>query len=281
MDSQRGTSTVQFDEIGDWSEVKLDIVKAYAAAYSRILTAQRRLYHVYIDAFAGAGLHLSKTRGAVVPGSPVNALQVQPPFREYHFIDLQQAKVAFLRRLAGERLDVRIYQGDCNTVLLQQIFPRVRYEDYRRGLCLLDPYGLHLRWEVIAAAGRLRSVELFLNFPVADINRNVLWRHPEGVDPADISRMNAFWGDASWGDVAYTTEGNLFGWAEKVDNERIAEAFRDRLRTVAGFAYVPRPVPMRNSNSAIVYYLFFAAHKPLAAHIVEAIFAKYRERGAR
>ena len=281
MGSQRGTPALQFDEIGEWSEVKLDIVKAYAAAYSRILTAQRRFRHVYIDAFAGAGLHRSKTREAFIPGSPVNALQVQPPFHEYHFIDLKHEKVDFLRRLVGERPDVRIYPGDCNAVLLQQIFPRLRYEAYRRGLCLLDPYGLHLRWEVIAAAGRLRSVELFLNFPVADMNRNVLWRNPDGVDPADLARMHAFWGDASWRDIAYTTQRNLFGWAEKVDNETVAEAFRDRLRTVAGFAYVPQPLPMRNSHSAVVYYLFFAAQTPLAAHIVEAIFAKYRDRGAR
>jgi three-Cys-motif partner protein len=281
VDSPRGTLAGQLDEIGYWSEVKLDIVKEYAAAYSRILTAQRRLHHVYIDAFAGAGLHLSKTREAFIPGSPVNALQVQPPFQEYHFIDLQQEKVDFLRSLVGERADVRIYPGDCNAILLEQIFPRVRFKDYRRGLCLLDPYGLHLRWEVIAAAGCLRTLELFLNFPVADINRNVLWRNPEGVDPTDIARMNAFWGDASWREVAYTTEGNLFGFAEKVDNETIAKAFRCRLRTVAGFTYVPKPVPMRNSHGAIVYYLFFAAQKPVAAHIVEAIFAKYREHGAR
>jgi three-Cys-motif partner protein len=283
VDSQHGTPTVRFDEIGYWSEVKLDIVKEYAATYSRILTAQRRprLHHVYIDAFAGAGLHRSKTRGAFIPGSSVNALQVQPPFREYHFIDLQQEKVNFLRRLMGERSDVQIYRGDCNAMLLQQIFPRVRYEDYRRGLCLLDPYGLHLQWEVIATAGRLHSLELFLNFPVADINRNVLWRNPAGVDPVDIARMTAFWGDESWRDVAYTTEDNLFGFAEKVDNDTVAEAFRRRLRTVAGFAYVPKPVAMRNSNGATVYYLFFAAQTPVAAHIVEAIFAKYRDRGAR
>ena len=54
-----------FDEIGYWSEVKLDIVKDYAAAYSRILAAQEKpaLHHVYIDAFAGAGVHISKATG--------------------------------------------------------------------------------------------------------------------------------------------------------------------------------------------------------------------------
>ena len=81
---------MKFDEIGYWSEVKLDIVKEYAAAYSRILAAQTSptLNHIYIDAFAGAGVHISKRTGEFVPGSPFNALNVQPPFGEYHFIDL-------------------------------------------------------------------------------------------------------------------------------------------------------------------------------------------------
>ena len=48
----------QFDEIGYWSEIKLDIIKDYAAAYSRILSAQKNpsLHHIYIDAFAGGGV---------------------------------------------------------------------------------------------------------------------------------------------------------------------------------------------------------------------------------
>lgn len=71
-------SELRFDSIGYWSEVKLDIVKEYAAAYSTILSARRRpsFHHVYIDAFAGPGLHLSKTSGEFVPGSPLNALAI-------------------------------------------------------------------------------------------------------------------------------------------------------------------------------------------------------------
>jgi three-Cys-motif partner protein len=44
-----------FDRIGYWSEVKLEIVDKYAAAYSTILSAQQRFHHVYVDGFAGAG----------------------------------------------------------------------------------------------------------------------------------------------------------------------------------------------------------------------------------
>jgi three-Cys-motif partner protein len=278
-----GTRRVKFDEIGYWSEIKLDIVKDYASAYSRILAAQRKpaLYHVYIDAFAGAGVHISKATGEYIPGSPINALLVQPPFREYHLIDIDRQKVALLRELTKERRDVQFHEGDCNHILLEKVLPNVRYENYRRGLCLLDPYGLQLDWKVINTAGKMRSIDMFLNFPVADINRNVLWRHPEGVDAADLKRMNEFWGDDSWRQIAYTTKRDLFGHLEKEENEVVAEGFRQRLLKVAGFKHAPEPLPMRNTKGATVYYLFFASHKPAAENIIIDIFNKYRQRGAR
>jgi three-Cys-motif partner protein len=74
---------MKYEEIGYWSEIKLDIVKKYAAAYSRILAAQKNLslQYIYIDAFAGAGMHLSKSTGEYVQGSPLNALLIRPPFK--------------------------------------------------------------------------------------------------------------------------------------------------------------------------------------------------------
>ena len=275
-----------FDQIGYWSEVELDIIKEYAAAYSGILSAQTKpsLHHIYIDAFAGAGVHISKTSGEFVPGSPMNALLVQPPFRQYHFIDLDQQKVAALDTLAKERHDVRIYHGDCNRVLLDEVLPQAKWKDYRRALCILDPYGLHLDWKVIAEAGRMRSVEVFLNFPVADINRNVLWRDRKGVSADQVRRMNRFWGDESWKQVAYKPSPQAQLWGppadEKASNEAIADAFRKRLKEVGGFSNVPKPIAMRNTQNAVVYYLYFATHKPVAEGIVRDIFAKYRNRGA-
>jgi three-Cys-motif partner protein len=275
---------LQFDEIGYWSEIKLDIVREYAAAYSRILAAQTnpQFEHVYVDAFAGAGVHISRQTGEYILGSPLNALLVEPPFRAYYLIDIDSQKTEVLRELVAGRSDVHVYQGDCNSLLLNAVFPQIRWEEYRRGLCLLDPYGLHLDWRVIETAGKMRSIELFINFPVADINRNVLWRNPEGVDNADIERMNRFWGDDSWRQVSYRRERGLFGdIIEKEDNEAVADGFRQRLRKVAGFQYVPKPMPMRNSKGSVIYYLFFASQKPVAEEIVEDIFNKYRLYGAR
>ena len=95
------------------------------------------------------------------------------------------------------------------------------------------------------------------------------------------ARLTAFWGDDSWRTEAYrpTPQRGLFGdEIEKRENEAVAEAFRRRLRDVAGFANVPRPMPMRNSIGAVVYYLYFASQKNVANHIVEEIFRTYRER---
>ncbi len=269
------------DEVGYWSEVKLDIVRKYATAYSTILSKQNGFAHWYIDGFAGAGEHKSKTTGEMVPGSPLNALAVKPPFKHFYLIDLDGNRVAGLREKIGVRADVTLLEGDCNTVLAD-VLPRVAREKFLRALLLLDPYGLQLDWSVLALAGKLGTIDLFLNFPIMDMNRNALWRDPGGVAADDAARMTRFWGDESWKTVAYkpARQKNLFGAddIEKQSNDAIVEAFRERLKKVAGFANVPVPMPMRNSSNAVVYYLFFASQNATANKVVNDIFKKHRQR---
>ena len=83
---------------------------------------------------------------------------------------------------------------------------------------------------------------------------------------------------SSWRDVAYTSEGELFGDLHKQPNEVVAEAFRQRLEQVAGFKFVPQPLPMRNSSRAVVYYLYFASPNKTGDKIVRHIFNKFRNR---
>lgn len=273
---------LQHDEIGYWSEVKLDIVRKYASAYSTILANQSFIKaHLYIDAFAGTGTHRSKTTGETVTGSPVNAMAIQPPFSELHFIDLDGKRTAELRRLAADDRRVVVHDGDCNKVLLRDVFPLCRFDRYRRALCLLDPYGLNVNWEVLRTAGEMKSVDVFYNFMIMDANMNVFMKDPGKVTPEQAARMDAVWGDGSWRSAAYRKEPGLFGeMEEKATNEAIAEAFRARLHEVAGFAFVPQPIPMRNEKGAVIYYLDFASPNNTGAKIVSDIFDAYRMRGA-
>jgi three-Cys-motif partner protein len=268
------------DSLGPWSEIKLEIVEDYARAYTTILEKQKRFEFWYVDAFSGAGVHLQKYTGGFVLGSPLNALLVNPPFSRYLFIDLDKRKLDTLRALVpdfpnSER--VEFAEGDCNEVLLTRVFQRLEWDKYKRALFLLDPYGLHLDWEVLLKAGQSRAVEVFLNFPLMDMNRNVLKADPEGIDPKQAARMTKFWGDESWRKVAYS-DLNLFANEEKdLESERnLTTAFRDRLKSLAGFKYVPEPLRMRHKSGGTLYYLYFATQNEVGNKIVKEIFAKRR-----
>jgi three-Cys-motif partner protein len=270
----------KFDEIGYWSELKLEIVEKYGSAYTTAFANQKGLKKSYIDAFSGAGVHVSKRTGEKIEGSPARALKVSPPFDHFYFIDLDEGKTKHLETLCAGRTDVTIHTGDSTQYLKQQLLPTIKYENYNRALCLLDPYGLHLDWEVMLQAGQSRAIDLFLNFPVMDMNRNAIWKNPDKVPQDSIERMTKFWGDDSWKQAAYaeSPQHNLFSGPDliKQSNDAVVSSFRDRLKKAAGFKYVPEPLPMKNSNNAVVYYLFFASQKPIAQKIVDDIFAKYR-----
>ncbi len=277
---ERKVLIMKFDKIGIWSEIKLEIIRDYASAYTRILSTRNWCKgYVYIDAFAGAGLHIRKTTGEFVPGSPLNALEVNPPFTEYHFIDLDRKKIELLEKITLEDPYVHLHNGDCNEILTEIIFPTLTYDTFKRALCFLDPYGLHLKWETIKTAADLKTVDIFLNFPIMDMHRNILFEDLSTADPEDIKRMNAFWGDETWKDVLYSEQQDLFGDIHplKINNfKALAQAFQNRLKEKAGFREVPEPILMRNSKRGPLYYLYFASQQGVASKIVKDIFDKYR-----
>jgi len=231
----------------------------------------------------GPGVHVSKETGTAVEGSPSRALKVDPPFDGFYFIDLAEEKTSYLEGLCGNRSDVHIHNGDANEYLRNELLPKIQFANYNRALCLLDPYGLHLDWEVMFQEGQSQAIDMFLNFPVMDINRNAIWRHPENVPDGGIQRMNRFWGDDSWRDAAYGEDRQGVFWGSpdvvKQGNEAIIGAFCERLRDVAGFKFVLPPLPMKNSHNAVVYYLCFASQKDVANRIITSIFDRYRAWG--
>src|ERR1039457_3619282 len=102
---------LKLDEIGEWSELKLEILKKYAGAYCTILKA-RNLHPIYIDGFAGAGTHVRKGTRELIPGSPLNALNIEPAFEEVHLIDSDENRVAELKSLTAGNNSVHVHDAD-------------------------------------------------------------------------------------------------------------------------------------------------------------------------
>jgi three-Cys-motif partner protein len=103
---------------GDWTEQKLERLQKYLKAYTTIFTKNERaqsLIPIYVDAFAGTGyrtspLQLTKslklfeefTEPEVdnfLKGSARLALEVEPSFQKYIFIEQNTARVEELQKL--------------------------------------------------------------------------------------------------------------------------------------------------------------------------------------
>jgi len=104
---------------GDWTEQKLECVRKYLHAYTTIMNRQQ-FYYAYIDAFAGTGYRdmendedsdelmfpdlVSPEVVSFHDGSARNALEVEPPFMKYVFIEKNINRHAELEELKKEFL---------------------------------------------------------------------------------------------------------------------------------------------------------------------------------
>jgi three-Cys-motif partner protein len=273
------------EAIGLWTEIKLQIIREYAAAYTTILKEQSWCRgYAYIDAFAGGGEFVSKKdRDRLILGSPLNALNVPNKFTEYHFLDIEQSKIERLKELVAGRPEtetIYFYPGDANIILPKEILPNFQYKSFKRALCILDPYGVDIEWATIASIGQTRTMDVYLNFPLMDINRNAARKVIELSDPNQGEKLTRIWGDDSWKELAYTVQDRLFDEPILVKikgNETLKIGFMDRLKNKAGFSFVPEPILMRNQQGGPLYFLFFASHKPVAQTIAQDIFRKWGE----
>ena len=100
----------KFDEIGYWSELKLEIIEKYGSAYTKAFK-KTRLKKYYIDGLSGAGVHFSKKTATQVEGSPSRALKIYPPFDGYYFIDIDKEKTSILKQSAAPETMYIYIQG--------------------------------------------------------------------------------------------------------------------------------------------------------------------------
>src|ERR1051325_7101275 len=118
---------------GAWTEEKLRCLSDYLRAYAIALRKQS-FHKMYIDAFAGTGTRKSPAKeapatpllpevGKLAKGSAQIALEIDPPFDEYLFVEQDQRFCAELDRLAARnpllQSRTRIVNADANDAVGQ------------------------------------------------------------------------------------------------------------------------------------------------------------------
>ena len=273
---------------GPWTEEKLLRVRKYLQAYMSIFSTNPRaklLKTIYVDAFAGTGFRRESSVQAsdeaslfdvtsdsdaesLRKGSTQVALETNPPFSEYIFIEHNEERAKSLLNLRqqfptiGPR--VKVVAEDANSYLLRWC----RDNDWSktRAVVFLDPYGMQVDWSTINAMAETQAIDLWILFPLGvGVNRLLMRQRPPEGPWAD--RLTRIFGTDSWKDAFYheSRQSDLFSKSPEVikdaDFKTIAEFWVERLQAV--FAGVARyPLPLRNSRNVPIYLLSFAAANP-------------------
>ncbi len=275
---------------GAWTQIKLEILKSYLVAYTIALRKQQ-FKLAYIDAFAGTGRCEVKTNlgSRTVDGSARIALEVQPGFDQYYFIEKEGKKVAALEDLkAGYRdKDIAIVHGDANGTL-KQLFQTSNWIN-RRGVLFLDPFGMHLKWAVLEAAARTKALDVWYLFPISALVRQAA-NDAAKLEAYKADSINRILGTDTWRNAFYAKnpQQDLFGATPSdqrmFNTEQILDYFHKRLLTVFPFVAKPKELKLgtvRNQNGGpALFALYFAVSNPnksangLAAKIANHILDK-------
>ncbi len=273
---------------GRWTEEKLDRLKKYLSAYTKIFKANPRaamLKTIYVDAFAGAGYRVEAGHrdGPLLPfledqdalayrkGSALIALETEPPFSQYVFIEHDTGRAAELdrqRRVFEARgRSITIIQEEANASL--RLWCKETAWRRHRAVVFLDPYGMEVEWATMEALASTRAIDVWILFPLGQaVIRLLTRRRPPPA--AWARRLTRLFGTEAWREAFYgpTGQGGLFGQEEgparTAGVEAVGKYFLDRLRSVfAGVA--PNPLPLLNSKGVPIYLLCFAAGNPRGA----------------
>ncbi len=286
----------ELPEVGPWAQEKHERLRKYLSAYTRIMAKQSFRY-VYVDAFAGPGrarvrasthddptydifnlgeeFRKDEEAKQLLDGSPVVALDIEPPFTHYVFLEREPDRVEMLEKLEHQykgRRQIVIRRGDCNDYLNHKLVdnPQIDWRIWR-AVVFLDPFGMQVSWKTIARLAATRAIEVFLNFPVGMSIQRLLRRDGKFTE-RQRRKLDDYFGDPGWFDVVYPKSPGLFGdtRSKAEDAERrLVEWYRGRLRDAFGF--VSDAFLIRNSHGGHLYFLIFAGPNKTGAKIASYI----------
>lgn len=295
----------KLDEIGKWSEEKLEYLRQYLAAYASIMSVVRSKRgwpkdFAYIDAFAGSVTPVPKqaltnngnmrllevvedsqqAANAYIDGSPLVALKTTPVFDAYFFNDKNIARIRSKiepLRLKYPNRKIEVFNKDCNDFLLEDVIPLFSKKESRRAFVFVDPYGLQVKWNTIKMLGEAETFDVYINFPVHGVTRQL-----RGVPPTNIMRMfiDEIMGGSCWYSKVYkeSDQHSLFenhASLQRVPSvaEELAALYAENLKSI--FKFVSSPRIMRQHTNSPLYALILASQAKLAIDKMNEIYKRF------
>lgn len=267
---------------GPWTQQKLKCIKKYLEAYITIFKGNaraRKLKTYYIDAFAGSGfisnlkssgtereLVNSETQDArqLQKGSAAIALEIEPSFDQFLFIEKSKKRAASLEELKQQHpkkaAKITIIQGDANKILMD--WCKKQDWRYKRAVVLLDPFGMQVEWKLLEAIASTKAIDLWLLFPIG-LGPMRLLTKDNFPCPEWCECLTRCFGTKDW-ETFYEkeTQSDFFEEQTKVSRvagfEEISLFAIERLKSIFP-AVSQNPLVMKNSCNNPMYLFCFAA----------------------
>jgi three-Cys-motif partner protein len=262
---------------GEWTERKLSVVRRYLQAYAQALKNQP-FRRIYIDAFAGTGDRTDKRRkvlplldlpefDAVAKGSARLALEIEPPFDRYVFIERVTRRASELLALKSEfpRRNVKVVNADANDAIAA-LCKETNWVA-TRGVVFLDPYGLQVSWDTLKAISRTEALDAWILFPSGMGLNRLLTKsgeiRQEWQETLDRSLGTREWRLAFYRgeDFPDLFEGTRRKTVKDADSAKLEEFYLNRLRSIFPIV-MNNCVRLTNSKEQTMYLLCLASANP-------------------
>jgi len=243
--------------VGKWAEEKYYYIGKYLEIFSIAMKDKWDL--CYIDLFAGSGKCRVRHTGEEIDGSALMALKLKYPFKKYFLVDLNpKALYALKERIESSSVENRVSlkEGDCN----EKVNEIIKEIPQRGCLCLslIDPTGLHIKFETIRTLTQNRRIDLIITFPEGmAIKRNL-----EQFLKQDNSLLDSYMGDKNWRQLY---EDELSGLDIHYRRRRFIDLYREKLKGI-GYREIKSvdEVLIKSSEKKLpLYYLLFASKSTL------------------
>jgi len=254
---QKATDGFNIRCVGKWAKEKYYYIGKYLEIFSIAMKDKWDL--CYIDLFAGCGKCRVRETGEEIDGSALIALKLKYPFKRYFLVDLNpNALYALRERIKGSLVENRVSlkEGDCN----EKVNEIIKEIPQRGCLCLslIDPTGLHIKFETIRTLTQNRRMDLIITFPEGmAIKRNL-----EQFLRQDDSLLDGYMGDKNWRKLY---EDELSGLDIHYRRRRFIDLYREKLKGI-GYKEIKSAdeILIKSSEKKLpLYYLLFASKSTL------------------
>jgi three-Cys-motif partner protein len=201
-------------------------------------------------------------------GSASIALEIEPAFTHYIFIEKDPRKFADLMRTTKEGFPdkvskIQFVNKDAN-VALPELCRSISWK-HNRAVLILDPYGMQVDGSTIAGVAETKAIDFWYLFP-AFIGLGRMLPHTGTVPQEWESTLDRCLGDVHWREEFYqdSVAVDLFDEPRnirqrKLNHESVERYFKRRLESAFG-GVARRALPLYNSRNVLMYLLFFASN---------------------